>query len=90
MVVLATGNQVNPAAGNFLTSTATFTTGANDASIGQPIEILLSGGGGGEVDFDNVRLTETAGVLAPEPAAWALAGAGCAVLALRRKVATKV
>jgi hypothetical protein len=85
LVVLATGNQVNPGAGNFLTSTAIFTTGANDPSVGQPLEIMLSGGGGGEVDFDNVRLTASPGVLAPEPASWTLFVFGFSAVVWSRK-----
>jgi hypothetical protein len=85
LVVLATGNQVNPGAGNFLTSTATFTTGANDPSIGQALEIYLSGGGGGEVDFDNVRLTASDAAVVPEPATWAMLALGVSVLGLSRK-----
>lgn len=61
-------NSLNLAEGTFGTSTVSFTTGANNPFLGQPLAIRLTNlnqAAGTEVDFDNVRLDATA---VPEPA----------------------
>ena len=64
--LLATGNGVQPTAGTFLTSTATYQSSATDPSIGQNLKIVLSASGN-QADFDNVRLNADAATGIPEP-----------------------
>ncbi len=53
-------NSLEPAAGTFLTSTVTFTTGADHPELGQPLAIWMTRYptefGVGQVNFDDVRL----------------------------------
>jgi hypothetical protein len=62
--------------GNFTQFTLTYTSGANPAGLGSPLEIVLTGNGSGsqfepaEIDFDKLSLTDTLtqNSNAPEPA----------------------
>jgi hypothetical protein len=83
--------------GTFTQFTISFTTGANPAGLGQPLEIVLETLGTGsvyepsELDFTGITLSDTAGPgpgpAVPEPATFAtMAGAlALAILALRRR-----
>lgn len=81
-VIASDNNTLAPAEGEFLTSTVTFTTGANPGSGSLGIRLLNLNGPGIEVNFDDVRLDATA---VPEPSAVVLvAAAGLVVLRRRR------
>jgi hypothetical protein len=54
--VLASNNSVTPAAGTFTPVNVTYTSGSNDAALGQPLTISLIGNSGGQAEFDNVSL----------------------------------
>jgi hypothetical protein len=85
--------------GIFTQFTISFTTGANPAGLGQPLEIVLETLGTGsvyepsELDFTGIALSDTAssgsgsGPTVPEPATFGtMAGAlALAILALRRR-----
>ncbi len=73
-----------PTSGTWSTYSAVYTATAADA--GAAITVTL-GSSGGQGDFDNVRVTDTA---VPEPATWALmlTGFGLVGAATRRRVAT--
>ena len=78
------GNSTALPNGTFTDLSATFTTDASgDPRSGQPLTIRyanLTGGGNG--DFDNVRVDAT---VVPEPATLALFGLGSLLVLLRRK-----
>lgn len=69
--------------GDFADETVSFTSGANVAS-GQKLEIVLTSAGQ-QIDFDNVRLTDSSAI--PEPSSLSLlaGGLGLVSLVLRRR-----
>lgn len=80
--------------GTFTQFSITFSTGANPAGLGQPLEIVLETLGTGsvfepsELDFTGLTLTDTTGTAGtvPEPQTFATLGAALAVLiALRSR-----
>jgi hypothetical protein len=88
--------------GTFTQFTISFTTGANPAGLGQPLEIVLETLGTGsvyeptELDFTGITLSDTAnlsgtgtGVSAPEPATFATMAGGLllCLFGLRRRSA---
>lgn len=87
--VIASGF-ATPAQGGFATATATYVSPANDPNAGQPLTIVLESFNGVisiRADYDNVRLSNNAGVAAtPEPGSVVLVGLtfGLAVLFRRR------
>jgi hypothetical protein len=78
--------------GVFQEVTVSYTTGANPARLGDPLEIVLTANGSGsqfetsEIDFDNVALSDTRSSVAstPEPASMAMLGLGLIGLAALR------
>ena len=80
-VTLAWDNTASPAAGAFADSTVTYTALAGDPSLGLTLGIQLQGYGGGQVNFDNVRLTTESSSVAPEPTTLFLLGSGLIGLA---------
>jgi len=88
--------------GSFTKFTFTFSTGANPAGLGDPLEIVLTTQGTGspfeptEIDFDNITLSDTlgsgSGSGVPEPATFGtMAGAlGICVVFLRRQNALRL
>ena len=90
--------------GTFTQFTISFTTGANPAGLGQPLEIVLETLGTGsvyeptELDFTGITLSDTAnlsgtgtGVSAPEPATFATMAGGLllCLFGLRRRSAKR-
>jgi hypothetical protein len=66
----ATATIIDPGVGQWLNETVTYTTtsGAGDPFQGQALGIALTrGGGGGQINFDNVRLDQAGATLVPEP-----------------------
>jgi YD repeat-containing protein len=62
----ADNNSLSPAPGTFLTSTVTYYASATDPNIGQPLTIVLAAGTADlQTEFDNVRVTATAGPASP-------------------------
>ncbi len=75
----------DPGIGNWQTSTIQYSALSGDSALGQALTIKLSNLGGGEANFDNVRLNAVSSV--PVPAAAWLFGSGLLGLAgiARRK-----
>jgi hypothetical protein len=83
--------------GSFTEFTFVFSTGADPAGLGDPLEIVLTANGSGstseaaEIDFDKLSLTDTlgSGSGVPEPATFGTMAAALAicVLLLRRRTA---
>jgi hypothetical protein len=75
-------NSQTVADGTFVTSTVVYTYDpAHSAHLGEPLQIrLLALAGGGEVEFDDVRLDAV-----PEPASLALLGLGALAVIRRRR-----
>jgi hypothetical protein len=86
-VLLAEEDLLNPAAGTFETSLITFTGDFNSPQLGQQLEIrLLNNSTTAQVNFDNVRLFQSAQV--PEPASlavWGLVAIIGGIVAYRRR-----
>ena len=80
-VTLAWDNTASPAAGAFADSTVTYTALAGDPSLGLTLGIQLYSYSGGQVNFDNVRLTTESSSVAPEPTTLFLLGSGLIGLA---------
>lgn len=90
-IIAADNSSLHPDAGTWLTSTLTYTSGANDPLAGQLLTIVL-GVNAPQTDFDNVRLDDPpvgglndASLPVPEPGAMFLAGGGLVSLLLRRR-----
>lgn len=79
-------NTLHPVAGNWLTSTISYTSGPNDPFAGQSLVIML-GADRQQTVFDNVRLTATDVV--PEPGSWLLAASGLGVLVRKLRRASR-
>ena len=85
--VLASDNgSLHPAAGQFLTSTLTYTSLTGDL-IGQNLEIRLLNTGTQQIVFDNITLTDPPVGNVPEPASLVLLGSG--LLACYRRVCSR-
>jgi hypothetical protein len=84
---LATGTL--GAEGAFSTFTATYT--GTTADVGKTIMVRLSGGAGGQGNFDNVRLADSAGPV-PEPATYATLASALALIGwrLRRRSSSRL
>ncbi len=82
------------AIGSFIPVSFTYNSGANPAQLGDSLEVVLTSSGSGtalnqgEVDFDNVALSDTQNSspssTTPEPASMALLGSGLIALAALR------
>jgi hypothetical protein len=92
--VIASSSTGTPAAGNWISAIASYTSGAGDPLAGLPLQILLTVNNPDpwQVNFDNVRLDATAlpasqgpASAVPEPATLTLVGSGLLGL-LRRRV----
>jgi hypothetical protein len=78
--------------GQFTTLSFTFNSGASPATLGDPLEIVLTAGASGsfsepaEIDFDAVSLSDTASVTstAPEPATFGIMAAAVGMFFMRR------
>ena len=82
--VLGTESSQTPALGDFALSTVTFTSAAVDPLAGQALSIVLTSTGGGQTNFDNVRLDAVSSV--PEPSSLLLLSGGLVgVLAIARR-----
>jgi hypothetical protein len=56
-VVLASGHKATPVGGTFVTEVVVYESGATPAQLGQPLQILITSTGDGEVDIQSVALT---------------------------------
>ncbi len=56
-VVLAEGNSATPVGGSFAIETLVYSSGANPAQLGQPLQIFIKSTGFGQVNVDAVTLT---------------------------------
>lgn len=86
--VLSEGSGCPTSTGTFKPITVTYTAGANPATLGSPMQIVLTAVGSGsayepaEIDFDNVVLTDSLGngnggsAATPEPGSNLLVGGG--------------
>jgi hypothetical protein len=59
-VVLASGHKATPVGGTFVTEIVVYQPGATPAQLGQPLQILITSTGDGQVDVAGVSLTATA------------------------------
>jgi hypothetical protein len=59
-VTLASGHKATPVGGTFLTEVVVYESGATPAQLGQPLQILITSTGDGQVDVAGVSLTATA------------------------------
>jgi len=84
-VALPEGN-IAPTAGNWEDWTVTFDSANDPAAVGDPLEIYL-GSTTNQTGYDDVLLTSTADGGVPEPAMFALVGAGLLGLVTRRRFA---
>jgi hypothetical protein len=57
--VVASGNKATPVGGNFVTEVITYESGATPAQLGQPLQILITSKGTGQVNISDVVLTQT-------------------------------
>lgn len=85
-IIAADNNSLHPDPGTWLTSTITYTSGANDPLAGQALSIVL-GVNTWQTDFDNVRLADppAGSVGVPEPSSLLLMGFGLLPLVRRRR-----
>jgi hypothetical protein len=58
-VTLASGHQATPLGGTFVTEVVVYKSGATPAQLGQPLQILITSKGTGQVDIEDVVLTAT-------------------------------
>lgn len=56
-VTLASGNRSTPVGGTFVPEVVSYSSGANPPQLGQPLQILITSLGDGQVDIRNVALT---------------------------------
>jgi hypothetical protein len=59
-VLLASGHKATPVGGTFVTEVIVYQSGATPAQLGQPLQILITSTGDGQVDVAGVSLTATA------------------------------
>jgi hypothetical protein len=87
-VLNGTTNFPNPTQGNFVVATDSYTTGAADPLLGQPLEIKLISAATGQTSFDNVLL-DASPVNVPEPTTLALFAIGAAGLLFANSIAAR-
>jgi len=58
-VSLASGHEATPLGGTFVTDVVVYKSGAAPAQLGQPLQILITSKGTGQVDIEDVVLTAT-------------------------------
>jgi hypothetical protein len=56
-VTLASGHRATPVGGTFVTEVVVYESGATPAQLGQPLQILVTSTGDGQVDIQSVALT---------------------------------
>jgi len=56
-VTLASGHRATPVGGTFVTEVVGYESGATPAQLGQPLQILITSTGDGQVDIQSVALT---------------------------------
>jgi hypothetical protein len=56
-VTLASGHKATPVGGTFVTEVVLYQSGASPAQLGQPLQILITSTGDGQVDIQSVALT---------------------------------
>jgi hypothetical protein len=56
-VTLASGHKATPVGGTFVTEVVVYESGATPAQLGQPLQILITSTGDGQVDIQSVALT---------------------------------
>ena len=56
-VTLASGHRATPAGGTFVTEVVVYESGATPAQLGQPLQILITSTGDGQVNIQSVALT---------------------------------
>jgi hypothetical protein len=56
-VTLASGHKATPVGGTFVAEVVLYQSGANPAQLGQPLQILITSTGDGQVDIQSVALT---------------------------------
>ncbi len=56
-VLLASGHKATPVGGTFVTEVIVYQSGATPAQLGQPLQILITSTGNGQVNIAGVGLT---------------------------------